>query len=87
VSESLRRGFPGGNVATICVSDGGRRGEAVVLGFPQAVESVEAREERWDLLREAQWSLRQWELHRRDVDRARLVASLDLLSALVRSTG
>lgn len=61
----------------------GRVTRVNVLDFA-AVETVEVREERWELLREAQWSLRQWERHRRDVDRQRLVGALRTLAALMR---
>jgi hypothetical protein len=50
-----------------------------------AVETVALREERWELLREARWSLREWELHRRPGDRARLVDALDGLARLMRA--
>jgi hypothetical protein len=58
-----------------------------LVGFPQAVEPAALSEERWELLREAQWSLRQWERHRRELYRARLVASLEGLARLMRAAG
>lgn len=54
-------------------------------GFGVAVEGVAVREERWELLREAQWSLRLWERHRRAEDRERLIAALEGLARLMRA--
>lgn len=56
-------------------------------GFAAVVESIEVREQRWELLREAQWSLREWEIHRRDVDRNRCFAALVALAGLMREEG
>jgi hypothetical protein len=76
--------FPGGNAPLQDAHGGEKRGPSV-QGFA-AVETVEVREERWELLREAQWSLRQWERHRRASDRERLVGALSTLAALIRET-
>jgi hypothetical protein len=54
-------------------------------GFASAAEGVALREERRELLREAQWSLRQWELHRRELDRGRLLAALEGLARMIRA--
>jgi hypothetical protein len=54
-------------------------------GFAAAAEDVALREERRELLREAQWSLREWEAHRREEDRGRLLASLEGLARLIRA--
>jgi hypothetical protein len=54
-------------------------------GFAAAAEGVALREERRELLREAQWSLRQWELHRRELDRGRLLAALEGLARMIRA--
>lgn len=54
-------------------------------GFAVLVEPAALREERWEQLREAQWSLREWEKHRRPEDRHRLVAALETLARLMRS--
>lgn len=73
--------FPSGNTGLHNVGRpdcGGRR----LQGFA-VIEPVELREERWELLREAQWSLRQWERHRRDVDRERLIGALRTLAAIM----
>jgi hypothetical protein len=56
-------------------------------GFASAAEGVALREERRELLREAQWSLRQWELHRRELDRGRLLAALEGLARMIRAEG
>lgn len=56
-------------------------------GFAAAAEGVALREERRELLREAQWSLRQWELHRRELDRGRLLAALEGLARMIRAEG
>jgi hypothetical protein len=76
--------FPSGNgpthdvcAAGITTENGGR-----LLGFAR-VEPVAISEERWELLREAQWSLREWERHRRDVDRERLIGALRTLAAIM----
>lgn len=49
-------------------------------------ETVAVREGRWELLREAKWSLGQYELRRRPEDREGLVAALEQLAGLMRGT-
>lgn len=56
------------------------------VGFAVAVEPVALSEERWEQLREAQYSLRQWERHRRPDDLARMLAALEALARIVRAS-
>jgi hypothetical protein len=76
--------FPVGNGPVHAVEGKAETRGRVLQGFA-SVEPVEVSEERWELLREAQWSLREWERHRRDVDRERLVGALSTLAALMRA--
>jgi hypothetical protein len=54
-------------------------------GFAETVEPTELREPRHELVREAQHWLTEWERHRRDEDRGRLLQVLDVLALLVRA--
>ena len=56
---------------------------AELRSFAESVEPVELVEERRECIREAQYSLSRWERTRSPVDRARLLAALELLVALV----
>ena len=58
-------------------------GAGAVRSFAVAVEPVELVEERRECIREAKYSLARWERTRSPVDRARLLAALALLAALV----
>jgi hypothetical protein len=55
-------------------------------GFAVAVEGAPLVEARREQIREAQHWLTEWERHRRDEDRGRLLQSLDTLALLVRGT-
>lgn len=64
---------------------GDRKPRGTVEGFAAAVEPVELREERAELLREAVWSLREWDRHRLPEDRARCLAALESITRLMRA--
>lgn len=68
-------------------SNGGFPSEVASVHDESVLDELAASEGRWELVREAQWSLREWERHRRPEDRARLVATLEQLAALMRATG
>ena len=59
-------------------------GAARGLSFALDVEPVELVEERRECIREAQYSLSRWERTRDELDKARLLAALLLLAAMVR---
>lgn len=56
-----------------------------VRSFAQVVEPAPLAESRRELVREAQHWLGEWEIHRTDEDRGRLLQTLDVLSLLVRA--
>jgi hypothetical protein len=61
------------------------RAVAALPSFALAVEPVELVEQRRECIREAQFSLTRWEQTRDPLDRARLLAALMILQAMVRS--
>lgn len=60
-------------------------GSVSVVGFAAAVEDFAVREHRFELLREAKWSLEEWDRHRRREDARRCYEALCELAGLLES--
>lgn len=58
---------------------------AAASSFARAVEPAPLAESRRELVREAQHWLGEWETHRTEEDRGRLLQTLDVLSLLIRA--
>jgi hypothetical protein len=74
----VRHSFEGSSAATPAPT-------VVEPSFALAVEPVELVEGRRECIREAQFSLSRWERTRDPLDRARLLAALLVLQAMVRA--